>query len=93
MFLIFIIEIMLLLFSLIDFFFFFFFFLNILCRLYELGGMKTFSPVKSFFFFFLILLDDIFFICINCCTDYIYDNFKFKYYLLLECMDGLFMDM
>jgi hypothetical protein len=49
--------------------------------------------VKSFFFFFLVLLDDIFFISINCCTDCIYDNFKFKYYLLLECMEDLFMDI
>jgi hypothetical protein len=46
------------------------------------------------FFFFLVLLDNIFFfIFINCCTDCIYDNFKFKYYLLLECMEGLFMDL
>jgi hypothetical protein len=46
------------------------------------------------FFFFLVLLDNIFFfISINCCIDCIYDNFKFKYYLLLECMEDLFMDI
>ena len=51
---------------------------------------NIFSHVKSFF---ILFLENIFFICINCYIDCIYDNFKLIYYLLLECMDGLFIDM
>ena len=66
----------------------FFYFVQII---WVWGNEDIFSHVKSFFFFF-VLLEDIFFICINCSVDCIYDNFKLIYYFLLECMNGLFID-
>ena len=74
---------MFLLFSLDVVFLIFFFFFSILYKLW--GHEDIFSMHLEVFFFF--------FFCNNSCIGCLCDNSKQIYYLLFECIDGLFMDV